>query len=111
MAIIEPKTKEEFEKTLKDAQGSVVVDFIQQGCPACDPKQLEGLAKSCSGKTTIMRVDCTEGWGSDVADNLGVEGTPTTLLAPSGADFLAEKDIEEVDPADPATVKRIKCAR
>lgn len=118
VAILEPKTKEEYEKALKSAQGTVVVDFIQQGCDACDPKALEKLAGSCDGKTTVMRVDCTDGWGSAVADDFGVEGTPTTLLAKSGESFLKaaatdgpSDDIEEVDPADAATLRRIKCAR
>lgn len=112
MPIIEPKTKAEYEDALKKAKGTVVVDFVQQGCGACDPKQLESLTAKCPD-ATVMRVDCSpgSGWGDDLANDLGVEGTPTTLLAPSGEDFLAQKELEEVDPSDPDTLKRIKCAR
>lgn len=121
VSIIEPKTKEEFEAALKNAKGNVVVDFTQEGCGACDPASLDKLREKC-GDTTIMRVDCGDGWGANLADNLGVEGTPTTLLAPKAESFskalaatspaeLGDVELEEIDPTDPETVRRFKCAR
>lgn len=110
MAIAEPKTKAEFDKLLNAAKGNVVVDFVQDGCGACDPKALDALTQKCKD-TTVVRVNCTEGWGSALADDLGVDATPTTLLAESGEKFRAADGLEEIDPKDPKTLSRIKCAR
>lgn len=111
--VIEPKTKDEYEQALAKAKGPVLVEFVQDGCGACDPESLNKLAAGCK-KTdaTIMRVECSEGFGSTLADELGVEGTPTALLADSAEKFKA-KAVEEVDPESQAAElrKKFKCAR
>lgn len=108
--IIEPKTKDEYEKALKEAKGPVVVEFVQEGCGACDPEALNKLATDCKTAATIMRVECGSGFGSDVADELNVDGTPTTLMAADGAKFIA-KDVTEVDPESKELRRKLKCAR
>ena len=109
-AILEPTSREEFEKTLKEAKGAVVVDFWAKGCGSCDPADLQKLATDCREKATIMRIESSEGWGSKLADEWNVEGTPTTLLAMT-PDKMNAEDALEVDPASEAARKKLKCAR
>lgn len=108
--IIEPKTKDEYDKALKEAKGPVIVEFVQDGCGACDPAALNKLATDCKTAATIMRVECSEGFGSELADKLKVDGTPTTLMAKTAKDFLAE-DVTEVDPESAELRRKLKCAR
>lgn len=111
MKVIEPKTKEEFDATLAAAKGPVIVDFVQKGCGACDPKDLNKLARDCDGtEATVMRLEISKGFGSDVADEFNVQETPTTLSADSGADFKPGTAVE-VDPASAAVRSKFKCAR
>jgi hypothetical protein len=91
----------------------VLVEFVQDGCPACDPKALDDLAQGCaSTNATFLRVECSQGFGSELADALKVDGTPTALLADS-AEALRAGKVKEVDPeAQAAQLKRkFKCAR
>jgi hypothetical protein len=108
--VIEPKTRDEYEKALAEAKGPVIVEFVQEGCGACDPTALDKLATDCGTKATIMRVECGSGFGSDVADELGVDGTPTALMAESGAKFLAKETVE-VDPESTSLRRKLKCSR
>lgn len=111
MKVIEPKTKEEFDKVIAEAKGPVIVDFVQHDCGACDPKDLNKLAKDCKGtEATVMRVEISEGYGSDLADQFNVQETPTTLSADSGAEFKPGTAVE-VDPASAAVRSKFKCAR
>lgn len=108
--VIEPKTKEEYEAKLKAATGPVIVDFVQDGCGACDPAALDGLAKDCGTNATIMRVEVSKGYGSELADEFKVEGTPTTLMAES-ADKFTPDSATEIDPESKAVRRKLKCAR
>lgn len=111
MSVIEPKTKAEYEEALGKAKGPVLVEFVQDGCGACDPKALDNLARSCAkSDATIMRVECSSGFGAELADELKVDGTPTALVADSAEKFRA-KEVEEVDPSDASLRKRFKCSR
>jgi hypothetical protein len=109
-SVIEPKTRDEYEKVLAEAKGPVIVEFVQEGCGACDPAALNKLATDCGAKATIMRVECGFGFGSAVADELEVDGTPTTLMAESGAKFLAKETVE-VDPESTSLRRKLKCSR
>lgn len=108
--VFEPKTKAEYEEKLKGAKGPVVVDFVQDGCSACDPAALDKLATDCANNTTVMRVEVSGGFGADLANEFKVEGTPTTMLADSAAKFTPE-DAVEVDPESKAVRRKLKCAR
>lgn len=111
--VIEPKTQAEYDAALANAKGPVLVEFTQDGCGHCDPEALNKLAAGCkTTDATLMRVECSDGFGSDLADALKVDGTPTALMADSAEDFKAGK-VEEVDPeAQAAELKRkFKCAR
>jgi hypothetical protein len=110
--VAEPKTREEFDALLSGTKGAVVVDFTSEGCGACDPKVLAKLAEDCE-TTTVVRVDLSgapDDWQNALADKFDVQGTPTTLLAERASQFAPGK-VEEIDPTDAATRKRIKCAR
>lgn len=106
----EPKTKEEYEKLLAAAKGPVIVDFVQHDCSACDPAALDKLATDCAANATVMRVEISQGFGSDLADQFKVEGTPTTMLADSAAKFTPGEAVE-VDPDSKAVRRKLKCAR
>ena len=110
MAILEPKTREEFDTAVREAKGPVVVDFTAAGCGACSPEALDKLAKDCPTAATIIRVETTEGFGDTLATEFNVEGTPTTLLADNGAEFTPEGAVE-VNPESKAVRRRLKCAR
>ena len=110
--VAEPKTKAEFDALLKGTKGALVVDFTSEGCGACDPKVLAKLADDCE-TTTVVRVDLSgapDDWQNTLADKFDVQGTPTTLLAEKAEAFTPDR-VEEIDPTDAATRKRIKCAR
>lgn len=107
-----PKTKEEFERLVKDTKGALVVDFTSEGCGACKPETLNELAASCD-TTTVVRVDLSgapDDWQNELADKFEVEGTPTTLLAERASEFTPDK-VEEIDPTKKSTLTRIKCVR
>jgi len=110
--VIEPKTKAEYDKHLADAKGPVIVDFVQHDCSVCDPASLDALAKDCSevSKATIMRVEISEGFGSELANEFKVEGTPTTMMAES-VDKFTPTEAVEVDPGSKAVRRKLKCAR
>lgn len=110
MTIQEPKTKAEFDELLKSAKGPVVVDFTAEGCGMCDPAALEKLANDCKGNATVIRVETTKGFGSKLADEYNVEGTPTTLVADTAAQFTPDEAVE-VDPESKAVRRKLKCSR
>lgn len=107
--VVKVTTEAQFNELLANAKGAVVVDFVQQGCPACDESKplVNKLAKSC-GDVTIARVDVDQ--LPELTDRFPkVNGTPTTLYAPTAAQFTPE-EAEEVDPGDKEFTARLKCA-
>lgn len=109
MPVIEPKTREEYEKAVADAKGPVVVEFTQNGCGHCDPAAMNKLATDCGSNATLLRLECSEGFGADVADQFKVDGTPTALFAGKAADWKPGVAVE-VDPESSALRRKLKCA-
>ncbi len=106
-------SKEEYEAALSNAKGPVLVDFIQNGCGHCveETPVFERLLADCNGTpATIMRIEVTAPWASELADKLDVEGTPTALLAKT-ADDLRAGNTREVDLNSKALRGALKCAR
>lgn len=101
----------ELEAALKTVTGPVVVDFVQEGCGACSPAELEELANRCAQTpAAFFRVDVTKDTSLEkLAQDFEVEGTPTTMFAKS-AKAWASGAAEEIDPASPAAARKLKCA-
>ncbi len=106
-------SKEDFDAFLKAAKGPVVVDFMMNGCGACDDSQpdFEKLQADCKGTpASIARIDVNAEWAAPLADKLNVGGTPTALFAESAEAFSAG-EVEEVDPSSKKVRTRLKCSR
>lgn len=106
-------SKAEFDSALASARGPVLVDFIQDGCGHCEEETpvFQKLLADCAGApATIMRVEVTADWASELADKLDVQGTPTALLASNANDFLAGRT-KEVDLNSKALRGKLKCGR
>lgn len=101
----------ELEQALKSVSGPVVVDFIQEGCGACSPLELEELAARCAETpASFFRVDVTKDQSLEkLAQDFGVEGTPTTMFAKT-AKAWSSGSAEEIDPTSPAAARKLKCA-
>lgn len=106
-------SRAEFDALLAKATGPVLVDFVQEGCGHCvdEAPKFDKLMSECGSKATLARVEITQDWASQLADQLKVDGTPTALLADSAALFLAGKGREVTDLDSSAVRRKIKCAR
>lgn len=102
------KTMEEFVKVAGAAEGQVLIDFHAPGCGPCEDQAPEvvKLAEGCPS-ATVIRVNVEE--ASDLADAFNVDGTPTLLVAATGAEATpgAAKEVGDVAEAR----KKMKCAR
>lgn len=108
--VLDVTTDAELQAQLAKATGPVVLDFVQEDCGHCEEAKphVDKLAKGCD--VTVMRID-VEKADEAIMARFGdlVNGTPTTLFAPTAADMTPEK-AEEVDPEDKNFVKKLKCA-
>ena len=104
-------TAAELEQALKSVSGPVVVDFVQADCGACSPIELEELAARCAQTpAAFFRVDVTKDQSLEkLAQDFGVEGTPTTMFAKT-AKAWSTGSAEEIDPTSPSTARKLKCA-
>jgi thiol-disulfide isomerase/thioredoxin len=107
--VLNVKSAAELEAAVKASAGPIVVDFVQEGCGACDEATLDELATGCAGKATFIRADVTKGDLDTIAEKFNVEGTPTTLFAKSSKDWAPSR-AQEVDASDPALKRKLKCA-
>lgn len=112
--ILEVKTKAELDAALAKAQTKrVAVDFVQDGCGACDDAKpaTESFA-SCAQDLTVLRVNLSKADDALVDPfSSKVDGTPTTLLGTAEAFKDGKVDqLKEIDPTDPAVRRQFKCA-
>lgn len=104
-------SRAEFDRAVVAAPGPVAVLFVQEGCDYCDAdkKALEGLAQSCPEALTALEVDTSSNDDLDeLADEWGVDGTPTLMFAKK-ASRMTPDDAEEVGVQQ--LRRRLKCAR
>ena len=108
--VLDVTTDADLQAQLAKATGPVVLDFVQEDCGHCEEAKphVDKLAKGCD--VTVLRID-VEKADDGIMNRFGalVEGTPTTLYAPSAAEMTPEKAVE-VDPEDKSFLKTLKCA-
>ncbi len=104
---IEITDEAHFNAALAAAPGQVLVDFVMEGCGACedDKPKVEALAAGCEG-VTVLRVDGER--LSKLADKYNVEAFPTMFHGKTAAAATPERAVE-VEPEE--MMKKLKCVR
>jgi thioredoxin 1 len=77
-------TDENFEQTVLQSEGLVMVDFWAPWCPPCRviSPMLEELAGEYAGRVTIAKLNTDN--GMERATQLGVQGMPTLIFFRQG---------------------------
>lgn len=106
--VITVKNQAEYDAALAAAKGAVALEFVMDGCEACEEQmpRIDDLSKTCDGLTVIRaNVDDL----GDLADKFKCDATPTIYYAKSAAELVPEKAVELEDSA--ALKRKMKCAR
>lgn len=109
--VVTATTAAEVTKLVAEATGPVVLDFIEDGCPACidEAPDVEAIAAKCGG-VTIIRADPTKDASLNaLADAWGLEDFPTMFHAKTGADLQPGK-ASKLDDSN-ALRRLMKCPR
>ena len=90
-------TEENFDATLKQHAGLMMVDFWAEWCGPCKAiaPVLEDLARESAGKVTLAKVNVDENHG--LAGRYGIRSIPTILFVKAG------KVVDQVIGAVPKT--------
>jgi thioredoxin 1 len=90
-------TEENFDQTLKQHAGVMMVDFWAEWCGPCKAiaPVLEDLARESAGKVTLAKVNVDENHG--LAGRYGIRSIPTILFVKAG------KVVDQVIGAVPKT--------
>ena len=77
-------TEENFDQTLKQNAGVMMVDFWAEWCGPCKAiaPVLEDLARESAGKVTLAKVNVDENHG--LAGRYGIRSIPTILFVKAG---------------------------
>ena len=77
-------TEENFDQTLKQHAGVMMVDFWAEWCGPCKAiaPVLEDLARESAGKVTLAKVNVDENHG--LAGRYGIRSIPTILFVKAG---------------------------
>ena len=77
-------TEENFDETLKQHAGLMMVDFWAEWCGPCKAiaPVLEDLARESAGRVTLAKVNVDENHG--LAGRYGIRSIPTILFVKSG---------------------------
>lgn len=105
--VIDIQDDAQFNEVLSKATGPVVVDFVQQGCDACEADEPELEKLSHCENVTVLRVDLDK--TPETEEKFDVGGTPTMMFAKTGEEFLKGK-AKEVEPG-PKLNRKLKCSR
>ena len=90
-------TQQDYEREVLAAKGAVVLDFYSTECPPCEalaPK-FEALAEQFAGKASFVKI-FRQG-NRDLAQRLGVTGSPTLVFyrnGVEGGERLSGEDIK-----------------
>lgn len=109
--IVTASTAEEVTKLAAEATGPVVLDFVEEGCGACEEEapDVEAIVAKCGG-VTIIRADPTKDASlNQLAYDYNIEGFPTMFHAKTGADLKPGVASELAD--SDALRKLMKCPR
>ncbi len=103
---IDIESEEQFDKVLAAAPGEVLVDFVLDGCGACedDAPKIEALAQGCD--VTVLRVNADK--VGALVDRYKVQEFPTLLHSVDAAGMTPKK-AKNVEPED--VIKKLKCTR
>jgi thioredoxin len=90
-------TEENFDETLKQHPGVMMVDFWAEWCGPCKAiaPVLEDLARESAGRVTLAKVNVDENHG--LAGRYGIRSIPTILFVKAG------KGVDQVIGAVPKT--------
>ena len=83
---IEDVTEATFPALVLEGAGPIVVEFMSYGCAHCGEMEpvLQQAADELDGRATVFRVNI--GLEQNLADSLGITGTPTFVMFLQGAE-------------------------
>jgi thioredoxin 1 len=75
---------QQFDASVKNAAGAVVVDFFATWCGPCKAlaPAIEKLAQDFAGQANVYKIDTDK--GGDIASGFGIRGVPTIIFFKDG---------------------------